>query len=40
MEGDDTEKGKWEPITYKLLKELKQQACHDYGLPPLIHLLS
>ena len=30
MEGDDTEKGKWEPITYKLLKELKQ-ACHDYG---------
>ena len=29
-EGDDEEEGKWEPIPYKLLKELKQ-ACHDYG---------
>ena len=24
------EEGKWEPVPYKLLKELKQ-ACHDYG---------
>ena len=30
MEGDDKEEGIWEPIPYKLLKELKQ-ACHDYG---------
>ena len=30
MEGDDEEEGIWEPIPYKLLKELKQ-ACHDYG---------
>jgi len=29
-EGNNEEKGKWEPIPYKLLKELKQ-ACHDYG---------
>ena len=33
MEGDDTEKGKWEPITYKLLKELKQQASLFFCLP-------
>ena len=25
------EEGKWEPVPYKLLKELKQ-ACHDYGI--------
>ena len=30
MEGNDEEEGIWEPIPYKLLKELKQ-ACHDYG---------
>ena len=29
-EGGSEEEGKWEPVPYKLLKELKQ-ACHDYG---------